>query len=378
MKGPMPDILLMTADTIGGVWTYALELTGALQPYGIHVYLATMGRKLSAGQWESTRSLTNLTVRESAFDLEWMADPWNSVDESGRWLLGLERQIQPDLIHLNTFCHGNLPWKAPVLMAGHSCVLSWWNAVRGRDIPDNLDTYRIRVKAGLRKADCVIGVSGYMLDQLKQNYGPFSSSDVIYNARKKDLFYSAEKKPVILSMGRIWDEGKNMMSLKDISPDLSWPVYIAGETRSQAAVSGNNLHFLGRLNNEEVAGWLSIAGIYVLPARYEPFGLSVLEAALSGCALVLGDIPSLREIWGDAALFADPEDRDAFADRIEKLANDDRYRTRMAEKAAMRAQRYQRGQMARLYADHYRLLLQNHSGQSLHRSHDPHLNSNQK
>ncbi len=32
-----------------------------------------------------------------------------------------------------------------------------------------------------------------------------------------------------------------------------------------------------------------------LPARYEPFGLSVLEAALSGCALVLGDIPSLRE-----------------------------------------------------------------------------------
>ena len=55
------------------------------------------------------------------------------------------------------------------------------------------------------------------------------------------------------------------------------------------------------------------AAIYALPAHYEPFGLSILEAAMSGCALVLGDIPSLREIWGDAAVFVHPDNRDAVA-----------------------------------------------------------------
>ena len=60
------------------------------------------------------------------------------------------------------------------------------------------------------------------------------------------------------------------------------------------------MRLLGSLSPRALAAWLARAAIYCLPARYEPFGLSVLEAALSGCALVLGDIPSLREIWDDA------------------------------------------------------------------------------
>ena len=42
--------ILMTADTVGGVWTYALELAGALAPHGVEVALATMGRRLSSAQ----------------------------------------------------------------------------------------------------------------------------------------------------------------------------------------------------------------------------------------------------------------------------------------------------------------------------------------
>jgi glycosyltransferase involved in cell wall biosynthesis len=52
--------------------------------------------------------------------------------------------------------------------------------------------------------------------------------------------------------------------------------------------------------------WFASTSIYALPARYEPFGLSVLEAALSGCALVLGDIASLRELWNGCAVFVRP------------------------------------------------------------------------
>lgn len=56
-----------------------------------------------------------------------------------------------------------------------------------------------------------------------------------------------------------------------------------------------------------LAAWYSVASIYALPARYEPFGLTALEAALSGCALALGGIPSLRETWGSAARYVSPD-----------------------------------------------------------------------
>ena len=43
--------------------------------------------------------------------------------------------------------------------------------------------------------------------------------------------------------------------------------------------------------------------IFVSVSRYEPFGLAVLEAAHAGCALVLSDIPTFRELWQGAASF---------------------------------------------------------------------------
>ena len=79
-----------------------------------------------------------------------------------------------------------------------------------------------------------------------------------------------------------------------------------------------NLRHLGRLAPADLASWLGRAAIYALPARYEPFGLSILEAALAGCALVLGDIDSLRELWDGCALFVPPEDDDALAEALNR------------------------------------------------------------
>ncbi len=83
-----------------------------------------------------------------------------------------------------------------------------------------------------------------------------------------------------------------------------------------------------------MAGWLGRASIFALPARYEPFGLLPLEAALSGCALVLGDIPSLREVWGDAAWFVPPDDRDALTAAIGSLIASPRLLQRAGRRGA--------------------------------------------
>lgn len=131
MPPAYPTTLLMTADTLGGVWTYALELVKGLAPHGTHVHLATLGAPLSAGQWQQVAALPNLTIHESTYKLEWMENPWDDVAQASEWLLGLADQLQPDLVHLNNLVHRHLAWGRPALVVVHSCVLSWWQAVKG-------------------------------------------------------------------------------------------------------------------------------------------------------------------------------------------------------------------------------------------------------
>jgi len=78
----------------------------------------------------------------------------------------------------------------------------------------------------------------------------------------------------------------------------------------------------------------------VSPALYEPFGLSVLEAASAGCALLLSDIPTFRELWDGAAIFFDHHDTGALAGRLRSLCSDDVQRMRLQRAAIERAKRY--------------------------------------
>ncbi len=356
--------ILMTADTIGGVWTYAIELSRALASFGAQVTLATMGAPISAAQRRELQTVPRVEVFESRWRLEWMPNAWDDVNQAGDWLLGLERAVRPDVVHLNGFAHGSLPWSAPVLVVGHSCVRSWWEAVNGRargvTLPSDWDRYTDRVREGVHAADAVVAPSHFMLDALRRHYGPrpLPSSRVILNGRSSALFSPGRKEPFIFAAGRLWDAAKNITALDAAAPLLAWPVYVAGDTAapdgSDAAFpSRTSLRMLGRLDAPAIAGWMSRAAIYALPARYEPFGLSVVEAALSGCALVLGDLPSLREVWGDAATFVPPEDPSAIARAINWLCEDDGLRRAQAARARARALTLTPERMAREYDDVY-------------------------
>jgi glycogen(starch) synthase len=297
-----PKRILMTADTIGGVWTYGLELVRALAAYGIEVTLATMGARLNHGQAGEAYSLSNLEIMESNFKLEWMKEPWRDVALAGEWLLDIAERKQPDLVHLNGYAHAALRWQRPVLVVGHSCVLSWWAAVRKENAPAACKQYREAVTQGLQAADLVITPSQAMLDSLREHYGHPRAGLVIPKGRDPELFKPGRKGKFILSAGRLRDEAKNVTALAQVATDLQWPVRLAGEEQHPQGASSryHNVQMLGRLSTREMASWFSRASIYALPAHYEPFGLSALEAGLAGCILVLEDIPSLREVWGDA------------------------------------------------------------------------------
>jgi glycosyltransferase involved in cell wall biosynthesis len=346
--------VLMTADAVGGVWTYAVELARALAALDIQTTLATMGPPPSIDQVADAIDVPGLDLSTSTFKLEWMDDPWRDVAAAGDWLLDLEQQTQPDVVHVNGYAHAALPFRAPVVVAGHSCVASWAEATGGRIDPRWLAQYREAVAAGLRAADWVVAPTAAMLGALQRLYGPVRDASVIANGRDPDLFQpiaARDKEPFVFSAGRLWDRAKNVQALASIAPSLTWPVYVAGDGRVDGAVCA-----LGPLSPTEVAAWLSRAAIFALPARYEPFGLLPLEAALSGCALVLGDIPSLREVWGDAAVYVNPDRLDALHDAVERLTHDAAERARYAEAAAARGREYTPERMAQAYARIYGLV----------------------
>ncbi len=359
-----PERILMTADTVGGVWTYALELIRSLARYDVQVVLATMGRPLSQYQREAVQSLPGLSIHESSFKLEWMQDPWDDVEAAGEWLLGLEETVRPDIVHLNGYAHAALPWLTPRVVVAHSCVLSWWRAVHRCEAPATWDTYREAVTLGLQSAELVAAPSSAMLQTLDENYGKIRNAIVIPNGREIPDG-EVEKEPFIFSAGRLWDEAKNVSALTKVASQLDWPLFIAGEqaepgTGDCTAAVKHEAITLGSLSAKETVGWFRRASIYALPACYEPFGLSVLEAALCGCALILGDIPSLREIWGDAAVFVTPHDTDQLRKVLNELTNDPKQLVTFAGKAKKRAARYTPDLMARRYLAAYQTAATRH------------------
>jgi len=348
--------ILMTGDTVGGVWTFTIELASQLVRRGAEISLVTFGGKASASQREEAAEIPGLDWWDSDRKLEWMEDPWQDLAISGEWLLSLERRLQPDVIHLNCYGHASLPFKAPVVLTAHSCVASWWRAVKGEPLPDGWRRYREEVERSLNAADIVTAPTNSMAASLRENYD-FTGNEiaVVPNGRNACLFPKAPKQPIIVTAGRLWDEAKNISAVADIASTLPWPVYVFGEQRGP---DGNSNTFpgcalLGKLSTTELADWYCRASIFVLPAKYEPFGLSALEAALSGCVLVLGDIPSLREVWGESAIYVEPENREQIHSALRRLIDQPGLRKEMARLAENRARSYSTIRTTERYHDCY-------------------------
>jgi glycogen synthase len=351
--------VLMTTDGVGGVWPYSLDLSTALARHGIGVDLVALGPALREAQRRDATSIPNVRLHEVPGKLEWMDDPWNDLAMIGEWLLTREARLRPDVVHLNGYAHAALPWRSPRLVVAHSCVLSWWAAVHDCDAPECWTRYADAVARGLQAAEVVVAPTRAMADCVVRHYGPPRDLRVIANGRRGDPFAPAPRKEsIVFAAGRLWDEAKNIQALCAVAPSLAWPVVLAGDDRGpdgRRATWGSVLH-LGALQGSQLCAMFARAAIYALPARYEPFGLSPLEAGLSGCALVLGDIRSLREVWDDAAMFVPPDNRRALAAAIERLIRDEAFRRDMAARARSRARRFTANAMADGYADLYREL----------------------
>jgi glycosyltransferase involved in cell wall biosynthesis len=362
--------VLVTADTVGGVWTYTRELVTGLAMRGIRITLVSFGGIPTRAQTAWLEKLSGVTYFPTGFRLEWMQDAAEDLPDSTCYLRGIIQEHNTDLLHLSQYCYGSLDVALPKIVVAHSDVMSWSQVVRGEQPQDRWARwYRGKVEEGLAGANLLVAPSRWMLDCIDHCYGKQPCSRVIYNGRSPALFNPyVSKQRYAASVGRLWDEGKQSNLLMG-SNDPAFPIVVAGATGlSDESPNGNTegharnipgIEFRGQLSEGEMREILSRAAIYVATSKYEPFGLAPLEAALSRCAILANDIPSFREIWGEAAYYFRANDAESLAESLALLHRDRQLRLRYANLAYERArQRYAADRMVEEYVQLYSALLE--------------------
>ncbi|HEX9943488.1 MAG TPA: glycosyltransferase family 1 protein [Thermoanaerobaculia bacterium] len=96
----------------------------------------------------------------------------------------------------------------------------------------------------------------------------------------------------------------------------------------------------GYVSAEELAALYQGAELVALPSFYEGFGLPAVEALRAGVPLVVSDLPVLREVAGDAALYAPPDRPDLWAERIAGLLADPALREELRRRGLARAESF--------------------------------------
>lgn len=349
--------ILLATDAVGGVWTYSIELARALGAQGVEAVLAVMGPPPSE---EQMREAQGLRLIDSGLPLDWLASGPEEMRRAGCALAELASDEGVDVVQLSSAAlAADAEFRQPVVAVQHSCVATWWLNVRGGPLPPEFAWQRDCVEAGLNRADAVVAPTAAFAAQTVRAYRIGRPVYSVHNGRTPLPLPSRSRADRVLTVGRLWDDGKNARTLDEAAARIAVPVEAVGPLQGPngTSVSFENLHTVGALRPEALARRLSARPIFALSALYEPFGLAALEAAQAGCALVLSDIPTLRELWSGAALFVAPRDSDGFADAISELLDDPEKRDQLGRAAQLRALQYTPMAMARRMIGIYEQLL---------------------
>jgi glycosyltransferase involved in cell wall biosynthesis len=347
--------LLITTDVVGGVWDFSIALASALH---CRVTLLVIGEPTLEQRQRAKES--DVELLSAPLKLEWMQDAEADVARTRELVADVVRQTRADVLHANQFAAACADVDVPVVLTLHSDVLSWrrWTLGAVDDVPPDWLAYAALVREALARAERVVSISHFLAGEVRSLYTCGRAIDVIHNGWPAALD-SQQKEPLTLLAGRAWDDAKNIPLA--IEAARGWDpgdVFLAGDQRHPdtggTAPLAPPLRPLGLVARADMDAWLGRAAVYLSPARYDPFGLLPLQAALRGCALLLSDIPSYRELWDGAACFFRSNDATDLRRQWRGLLADPVQRAELGQRARARAQeRYSIDAMANAYRGVY-------------------------
>ncbi|MCK8780906.1 glycosyltransferase family 4 protein [Rhizobium sp. NTR19] len=349
--------ILMTVDAVGGVWRYALDLADGLRQHGIETVFAVFGPAPSAAKVREAEAIGKLVSCDAPLD--WMVEDEAALKDVPKIIADLAVSEGVDLIHLNLPSQAaDLAVTVPAVVVSHSCAATWFKAVRGTGVPEPWQWQLALNARGLERADAVLAPSQSYAALMREVYRPVTGLQVVPNASKVPMA-DGPKQELVFAAARWWDDGKNGAVLDKAAADIRWPVVMVGSNSgpNRQYLPLENVQHHGELAHGEAMKLMAGAAIVVSPSVYEPFGLAALEAARAGAALVLADIPTYRELWGDTAVFFDPRDPKALAEAVNRLADDPSLRRELGERAQSRSLDFTSEAQALAVAQIYRQLL---------------------
>lgn len=149
----------------------------------------------------------------------------------------------------------------------------------------------------------------------------------------------------ILYIGRLHIKNKGLDTLFDamkLLPEVR--LKLVGRGKDEARLRGmgvENAEFLGFVDEEEKIGALKSARLFVLPSRFEGWGIVILEAAACGKPVVVSDIPELSfAVEADFGISFKTGDHKDLAGKIGRLWDDEEARKQMSRRAREFAKEY--------------------------------------
>ena len=276
-----PRRVLMTIDAVGGVWRYALDLARAMEPCGVSFLLVGAGPQPDAGQHREADNLANVDLLWTDIPLDWMVERERDLDCVPAILGQCIRQWGPELLHLNLPSQAiGITRQIPLVVASHSCVPTWWNAMRDGGLPPHWRWQHYRNGMGFDLADRVVVPSASHGAAVRREYPSVGRLSVVYNSTTATAAAVA-KRPFVFAAGRWWDDAKGGAVLDVATAGSARPVVMAGPVTGPngEVFSTVNADQRGVLSADATLDLMRQAAIFAAPSRYEPFGLSVLEAA---------------------------------------------------------------------------------------------------
>jgi glycosyltransferase involved in cell wall biosynthesis len=349
------NLVFLVPGAAGGMETYARELIPELvaaAPDGRFTSFITPATAQTDGPW---RELTGSVIVP--------VDPANRIE----WVRGEQQLLAPRAYHagvdlMHSFASTGPAWgRFRRVVTIHDLIY--------RTVPEahpgvRALGMRVLVPLAAHRSDRVIADSAATAEDIRRylHVAP-SRVDVIPLGigRRRDAVMAepelrtrldAGERPILLTVSAKLAH-KNLARLIGALasiPDGKRPLLVLPgyqtphetELRNRAHELGiqDDVRFLGWISAAELEGLYAAAAGFVFPTLAEGFGLPVLEAMARGTAVACSDIPVLREVVGDDALFFDPRSEAAIGAAISRLLADAPLAARLRAAGPQRAARF--------------------------------------